>query len=79
MSLTLKAMWHLAVWVHFKEANPSKCYGGDPMQAQVPDWRILSEAASREQDPEKLIKLVEELNRALLHRELRAKRAAAAN
>ena len=43
------------------------------MQTQVSDWRELSEAASREQDPEKLIKLVEELNRALLHRELQTK------
>lgn len=49
------------------------------MQAQVQDWRVLSEAASREQDPEKLIKLVEELNRALLYRELQSKRTAAAN
>jgi hypothetical protein len=29
------------------------------------DWRALSEAASRENDPEKLIRLVEELDRAL--------------
>ena len=43
------------------------------MQAQVTDWRVLSEAASREQDPEKLILLVEELNRALLNREIRIK------
>lgn len=57
----------------------TKCNGGDTMQAQVQDWRELSEAASREQDPEKLIKLVEELNRALLYRELQSKRAAAAN
>jgi hypothetical protein len=49
------------------------------MQAQVQDWRVLSEAASREQDPEKLIKLVEELNRALLYRELQSRRAAVAN
>ena len=40
------------------------------MEAQVRDWRVLSEAASREQDPEKLIQLVEELNRALLDREI---------
>ena len=39
------------------------------MEAQVQDWRALSEAASREQDPEKLIRLVEELNRVLLRRE----------
>lgn len=40
------------------------------MEAQLQDWRLLSEAASREQDPEKLIELVEELNRVLLRREL---------
>ena len=40
------------------------------MEAQVRDWRVLSEAASREQDPEKLIALVEELNRALPGSEL---------
>jgi hypothetical protein len=40
------------------------------MEAQSQDWRVLSEAASREQDPEKLIQLVEQLNRVLLHREL---------
>lgn len=34
------------------------------------DWRALSEAASREQDPERLIELVEQLNRALLRREI---------
>jgi hypothetical protein len=36
-------------------------------QAQMPikDWRTLSEAASREQDSEKLIRLVEELNHIL--------------
>lgn len=43
------------------------------METQMQDWRALSEAASREQDPEKLIKLVEELNRALLRRELQSK------
>ena len=43
------------------------------MEAQVRDWRVLSEAASREQDPEKLIQLVEELNRALLYREISIK------
>ena len=40
------------------------------MEAQLQDWRLLSEAASREKDPEKLIELVEELNRVLLRREL---------
>jgi len=39
------------------------------MEAYTQDWRELSKAASREQDPEKLMKLVEELNRALLRRE----------
>lgn len=49
------------------------------MEAQVRDWRVLSEAASREQDPEKLIQLVEELNRALLHREIQTRRRLATN
>ena len=47
------------------------------MQTQLQDWRLLSEAASREQDPERLIQLVEELNRVLLRRELQMKRHAA--
>ncbi len=33
------------------------------------DWRELSEAASREQDPKKLLELVEELDEALEQRE----------
>jgi len=33
------------------------------------DWRELSEAAAGEQDPEKLMELVEELNRLLEERE----------
>ena len=37
-------------------------------QTQVRDWRALSEDASREQDPEKLIRLVEELNSVLTQR-----------
>lgn len=49
------------------------------MEAQVRDWRILSEAASREQDPDKLIALVEELNRALLHREIQTRRRFSSN
>lgn len=49
------------------------------MEAQVRDWRVLSEAASQEQDPEKLIKLVEELNRALLYREIQTSRRLAMN
>jgi hypothetical protein len=32
-------------------------------------WRELSEAAAREQDPEKLLQLVEELNKALEEQE----------
>ena len=48
-------------------------FRGDAMEAQVQGWRALSEAASREQDPEKLIRLVEELNRVLLSRETRQK------
>jgi len=49
------------------------------MQAQGTDWRVLSEAASREQDPEKLIELVEELNRTLLHREIEVRRRYSTN
>lgn len=49
------------------------------MEVQVRDWRVLSEAASREQDPEKLIQLVEELNRALLYREIQVSRRLAMN
>jgi hypothetical protein len=33
------------------------------------NWRELSEAAAREQDPEKLLELVEQLNEALERRE----------
>src|SRR5437763_16001562 len=55
------------------------CNGGERMQAQGTDWRVLSEAASREQDPEKLIELVEELNRTLLHREIEARRRYSTN
>lgn len=33
------------------------------------NWRELSEAAAREQDPEKLLELVEQLNRALEEQE----------
>ena len=44
------------------------------MEAEIKDWRALSEAASQEQDPEKLMQLVEELNLALLHRELELSR-----
>lgn len=41
---------------------------------EVQDWKTLSEAASREQDPEKLIQLVEQLNHLLLQRETQRKR-----
>ena len=44
------------------------------MEAQMKDWRALSEAASREQDPEKLVRLVEELNHVLTQRDTREKR-----
>ena len=44
------------------------------MQAEIKDWRALSEAASQEKDPEKLMELVEELNLALLQRELELSR-----
>ena len=40
------------------------------MQNEREDWRALSEAVSREQDPEKLMELVERLNQALAHREV---------
>ena len=39
------------------------------MEGHVEDWQALSQAASREQDPERLIQLVEQLNRVLLLRE----------
>ena len=53
------------------------------MQVETEDWRALSEAASREQDPERLIELVEQLNRALMRceemrRRLLTRRVAAA-
>jgi len=54
-------------------------FRGDAMEAQVQDWLALSEAASREQDPEKLIRLVEELNRVLLSRETRQNRSSFTN
>lgn len=36
-------------------------------------WRELSEAAAHEQDPEKLLELVEQLNRALEEEEIKRK------
>lgn len=49
------------------------------MQTEMKDWRALSEAASQEQDPEKLMLLIEELNRALLRREMELSRRLAMN
>ena len=49
------------------------------METQLQDWRVLSKAASQEQDPEKLIELVEELNRALLRCELESRHRRSAN
>ena len=40
------------------------------MQIELEDWRTLSKAASQEQDPDKLIQLIERLNHALSYREL---------
>lgn len=37
-------------------------------------WRELSEAAAREQDPEKLLELIEELNKALEEQEEQRKK-----
>ena len=37
------------------------------MQTELEDWRALSKAASQEQDPDKLIELIERLNNALIH------------
>ena len=44
------------------------------MQTELEDWRALSKEASQEQDPEKLIRLIERLNRALLYREVEMKK-----
>jgi len=49
------------------------------MQTAGENWRVLSEAASREQDPERLIQLVEELNRVLVHREIELRRLLSTN
>jgi hypothetical protein len=50
-----------------------------PMNAPFTDWRSISEAASREQDPERLISLVEQLNRVLLQREVLRKQRLSTN
>jgi hypothetical protein len=49
------------------------------VEAHLEDWRVLSQAASREQDPDRLILLVEELNRVLLQRENLRKRRLSTN
>jgi hypothetical protein len=49
------------------------------MQGQAQDWRALSEAASREQDPDRLIELVQELNRILWHREMQRRQHLSSN
>jgi len=49
------------------------------VESQIQDWRSLSQAASREQDPERLIALVEQLNRVLLQRENPRKYRASTN
>ena len=49
------------------------------MDLPMTDWRSLSEAASREQDPERLIVLVEQLNHVLLQREILRKRRLSTN
>jgi hypothetical protein len=47
----------------------------EDMTTVVPkNWRELSEAAAREQDPEKLLQLVEELNKVLEEEENQVKR-----
>jgi len=38
-----------------------------PMTPQPSDWRYLAEQASKETDPAKMLRLVEELNRVLEH------------
>jgi len=39
------------------------------------NWRLLCEAVSTEKDPERLIKLVQQLNRALEEREVHGRLA----
>jgi len=46
--------------------------------ASVPDWRILAEKAAHESDPAKLMRIVEELCRALDRREEQANKSQAA-
>ena len=49
------------------------------MKTELEDWRALSEAASQEQDPDKLMELVQRLNRALARREMEMRRRLALN
>lgn len=49
------------------------------MDLPMNDWQSLSEAASREQDPERLIVLVEQLNNVLLQREVLRKQRLSTN
>ena len=49
------------------------------MKTELEDWRALSEAASQEQDPDKLMELVERLNRALTRREMEMRMRLALN
>jgi hypothetical protein len=53
--------------------------GGGSVEAYQPDWRVLCQAASREQDPDRLIILVEQLNRVLLQREIFRKQRLSTN
>ncbi len=43
------------------------------------DWKELSKAAAQEQDPQKLLELVEELNRVLEEREQKLKQLRSPN
>jgi hypothetical protein len=47
------------------------------MQPELEDWRVLSLEASKEEDPEKLLHLIERLNRALFHDEVEMKQRVA--
>jgi hypothetical protein len=74
LKIKLSSTWHKACTYNgqqmLTEAN---------MQTEFEDWRALSEAASQEQDPDKLMDLIERLNRALLHREVEMSRRLAVN
>ena len=49
--------------------NASVAGGSNMTRTCTPDWKEISRAASREQDPEKLLQLVHELNQILEHEE----------